>query len=225
MKAINTSQTLPHGKTNLNLKTPLEYTENKTALLMFLDKYIFEYELLSPRKYWTEDKEDRSVLDVKITEKSTNKTINFQIGLSIVDTFYLSNIPLRSTCSEYRNPFRQWEKVYTYRQKQKEAYSNLLYTILATICVEIYCPQTFYDFCFEYGYDTDSKKAESTFYKCRDFSYKLTTIFDINENESLLDIGFPNTLFSAFILERPASYCIIAARSSRASCLSVITFI
>lgn len=39
-------------------------------------------------------------------------------------------------------------------------------TVLDCLCSDATCPDTFDDFCSEYGYDTDSRRAERTFKAC-----------------------------------------------------------
>lgn len=38
--------------------------------------------------------------------------------------------------------------------------------VLDCLCSDATCPDTFEDFCSEYGYDTDSRRAERTFQAC-----------------------------------------------------------
>ena len=38
--------------------------------------------------------------------------------------------------------------------------------VLDCLCSDATCPDTFEDFCSEYGYDTDSRRAERTFKAC-----------------------------------------------------------
>lgn len=39
-------------------------------------------------------------------------------------------------------------------------------TVLDCLCSDATCPDTFEDFCSEYGYDTESRRAERTFHAC-----------------------------------------------------------
>jgi len=51
-----------------------------------------------------------------------------------------------------------------------------------TICSsEINCPDSFEDFCGEFGYDEDSRKAEKTFRALKKSSDKLKKFFDTEE--------------------------------------------
>jgi hypothetical protein len=50
------------------------------------------------------------------------------------------------------------------------------------------CPQTFEDFCAEYGYDEDSRKAERTFRTCADFARRINAFFTADELEKLAEL-------------------------------------
>lgn len=52
------------------------------------------------------------------------------------------------------------------------------YDVLACCSGDINCPETFEDFCAEYGYDIDSCKAENTFRACLVQARKLRKFFN-----------------------------------------------
>jgi len=52
-----------------------------------------------------------------------------------------------------------------------------LYSVLSTISLEYEAPATFEDFCSEFGYDRDSRKAEKSFKGLKRMSEKLHKIF------------------------------------------------
>lgn len=60
------------------------------------------------------------------------------------------------------------------------------YDILSCASSDLYCPADFEDFCAEYGYDVDSRKAEKTFKACRAQSERLQRIFDTEEMQAEL---------------------------------------
>jgi hypothetical protein len=60
------------------------------------------------------------------------------------------------------------------------------YDILS--CVEKYDPESFEDFCSNYGYDTYSRTAEKTYKACVDQYNALCTLFSDKEMEMLRDI-------------------------------------
>ena len=60
------------------------------------------------------------------------------------------------------------------------------YSVFACISSDLYCPETFKEFCSEYGYDEDSRKAEATFKRCHKFATKLREFFATNEEREAL---------------------------------------
>jgi hypothetical protein len=62
------------------------------------------------------------------------------------------------------------------------------YSILACLSSDVNCPDTFDDFCAEYGYDNDSMKAHGTFILCKELSDKLKAFFTKEEIEKLQEI-------------------------------------
>lgn len=62
------------------------------------------------------------------------------------------------------------------------------YDVLACISSDAYTPETFADFCGEYGYDEDSRKALKLFKRCRKFADKLNAFFAPEEVEKLAEI-------------------------------------
>lgn len=63
------------------------------------------------------------------------------------------------------------------------------YSVLACVLSDSHCPDTFADFCGEYGYDVDSIKAEQTFKRCSSFAKRIRAFFTAQELESLSEIN------------------------------------
>jgi hypothetical protein len=62
------------------------------------------------------------------------------------------------------------------------------YDVLANISGDIYCPDDFEEFCSEYGYEEDSRKAEATFRRVATFSRRLREFFTPAEQKALSEI-------------------------------------
>jgi hypothetical protein len=60
------------------------------------------------------------------------------------------------------------------------------YDVLSCIGSDLSCPTTFEDFCGEYGYEQDSRKAMATFKRCATFGEKLQAFFDTEEMQAEL---------------------------------------
>lgn len=55
------------------------------------------------------------------------------------------------------------------------------YDVLACIASDLNCPESFEEFCSEYGYETDSRKAHATWKRCSAFGKKLVAFFGSEE--------------------------------------------
>lgn len=49
--------------------------------------------------------------------------------------------------------------------------------VLGSLAMDASCPETFEDFCAEYGYDSDSRSAEKTWGLCRDIELQMRRMF------------------------------------------------
>lgn len=85
-----------------------------------------------------------------------------------------------------RMSFDFFDSAYNYRNGKTEITA---YDALTTCSSEINCPDTFEDFCSEFGYEEDSRKAEKTFRALKKFSDKLKKFFGSKEiQEDLAEI-------------------------------------
>lgn len=62
------------------------------------------------------------------------------------------------------------------------------YDVLACLSSDVNTPETFKDFCSEYGYDADSLKALQVFRRCDRFGKRLRAFFTAKEIEELSEI-------------------------------------
>ena len=62
------------------------------------------------------------------------------------------------------------------------------YDVLSCVSSEAYTPETFRDFCAEYGYDEDSRKAEKTFKRADRFAHRIRAFFSEKELEAVSEI-------------------------------------
>jgi hypothetical protein len=63
------------------------------------------------------------------------------------------------------------------------------YDALACISGDVNCPDTFADFCGEFGYEEDSRKALATFKRCAAFGKRLRAFFTETERAELSEIS------------------------------------
>ena len=82
--------------------------------------------------------------------------------------------------------FDYFDSIHNY---QKGITEIRAYNALTCCSSEINCPDTFEDFCSEFGYDEDSRSAEKTFRALKKMSDKLQKFFDSEEiREDLAEI-------------------------------------
>lgn len=62
------------------------------------------------------------------------------------------------------------------------------YSVLACISSDVNCPETFEDFCGDYGYEEDSIRALQAFRRCSRFAKRLREFFTASELEGLSEI-------------------------------------
>lgn len=139
-------------------------------------------------KHFADDKQERDIYKVTLTRNKRSYT--FEFGQSIKDS---GNYGLKVSHGFYGT----WDKVADklpvgvstlnspWERKQRVAPNA--YDILA--CLTKYDPGLFDDFCSEYGYDTDSRKAETIYYKVRDEYLHLAKMFNDEEMEEMAEIN------------------------------------
>ena len=81
---------------------------------------------------------------------------------------------MEGTFHSFQGNWTEYSKVKELRRK--EALKGLLYSILCSLRSDYYCPTIFEDFCGEFGYDEDSRKAHDTWQACLKMSQKVQNI-------------------------------------------------
>jgi hypothetical protein len=156
-----------------------KYSEKPEQLKELFTKIDVQIRFTGVRKYWLDDTDYRQTVAVKIIRN--NKTIEFDYGMSLKDTWALTSDARALTLKE-RN---QAPQVFIFNKLIKEVKAGLLYDILASVASDYFIGTTFEDFCSEFGYDSDSRKDEATYHNCLVQSAKLKTIFSADDIECL----------------------------------------
>jgi hypothetical protein len=182
-----------HGNTSYGDDTPearlqkaalnkcCEYSENADALRELMKSVKVSFRWDGIRKYFDDDKEERQCIAVRI--ERNGKEIQFNFGMSIHDTEALQGVIYKGTRRViYDNIFQRDSAT---KKETKRIKIDLLYSILACVSPEYFVPSAFSEFCSEFGYDEDSRKAEKLFMACGEQSAKLRRIFSEEEIQCL----------------------------------------
>ena len=165
------------------------------------------------RPYWDDEKEFRATYMVTIT-RDGKPAMAFPFGQSMSDSWKFLACSIHAT---FHKPYNSSttkkgfvslfdlfksaiesgddqggghgrfasHKGVSYQIKKQEKIPNA-YTILT--CLTKYDPGTFQDFCSEFGYDTDSRKAEKTYHAVMKEYSDLSKIFSVEELEEMSEI-------------------------------------
>lgn len=155
------------GKLRLNTKTWLEQTDSKLRIT---------FEKTAP--FFDGDNQKRDVYSVELSRGGCDYT--FKFGQSVACS---AGWRWESDWSTTKYAFGPARPIYgNYKpnvdRRQPSAGSVLM-------CLEHSNPGTFEDFCDEYGYDTDSRKAEKTWRACVDQYLALSAMYTPDELEAL----------------------------------------
>lgn len=165
----------------IKTKAPSEY-EIHAAEVLAKYKIEFRAAFIFHGPYWPDDKESRNVWELILTRPALDrrdvKTVSFRFGQSIVDSFYnpFSNLKQFGSARNSRA-----DLVPTQRNKPTS------YDLLA--CLTKNDPGTFGDFCEDFGYDTDSRRAEKTYFAVQEEWEKVRAFFKPEELEEIREIA------------------------------------
>jgi hypothetical protein len=81
--------------------------------------------------------------------------------------------------------FQFWDSI----SAREKGEALTAYGVLACISGDVHCPDTFAEFCGEFGYDTDSRKAFATFKRCAALAVRLRAFFTETERAELSEIS------------------------------------
>jgi hypothetical protein len=163
----------------------------------------FSVKYLRTGKYFSDEKEERDIYEITLTRG--NRSYTFTFGQSIADSdFYYQ---YRSNKTKFPLDRKYLDKDYfkgkflgligTIKMKDSTFTPSIdtihypivptAYDVLASITK--YDVGTFEDFCSEFGYDTDSKKAEKTYNAVKEEWLNINRLFTDAEIEELQEIN------------------------------------
>lgn len=172
-----------------NKKT--ELSEYDLSAIEFLKKTncTIEIEFFDFAKHFEDDKERRFIWNIKLIRGS--RSYCFKFGTSIEDVGDHFN-KRRSKPNLIVYPAKTiWHqeqiKLETIRLLPKTIKKPSAYSILA--CLTKYDPCTFENFCSDFGYSEDSRKAEKTYRAVKDEYLNIIALFNDQELSELQEIN------------------------------------
>lgn len=132
--------------------------------------------------YQLQAKEYLAKYGIEISIKATNsgKCPPFCDGKHIHGDEY--RVTMKRALTGARLTFPFWNS----QRDSEQGKAPTAYAVLACAGSDLSCPEEFDEFCAEFGYDTDSRKAEKTFRLCAAFGRKLRAFFDNEEMQAEL---------------------------------------
>lgn len=150
-----------------------------------------EIKFLKHGKHFDDDKEDRDIY--AITIKRGQRSFSFNFGNSIAHSgkflvgYKMANNTVRSDAKRFNDKKEAESAAFRAEMIVNKDFSKPgSYDILA--CLTKYDPGTLEDFCSEFGYDTDSKKAENIYNAVKDEYQNMARLFTDEELEQLQEI-------------------------------------
>jgi len=148
-------------------------------------------------KYFDDDKDVRDIYTIVIKRKNRHYTFTF--GNSIADSgFYYTmgqkkvSIPREKIGDKHLLGYIKLHSGGAFLNNGKSDIIHYpkaptAYAVLAALTKSD--PGSFEDFCFEYGYDTDSRRAEKTYKAVVDEYNNLTRLFSYEELQEMQEIS------------------------------------
>lgn len=141
-------------------------------------------------KHFDDDKSNRDIYNVTLSRGQ--RSYKFKFGQSIMNSQYYQDRVIKGRT--YTTDGKARTGNYSINDLNKyDLYMKLIkgtkpseYDILS--CLTTYDPDTFENFCSEFGYDTDSKKAEKTYNAVKDEFMNLCALFNDSELDLLREI-------------------------------------
>lgn len=131
----------------------------------------FTVKLIGHGPYFEDDTKSRDIYEVTLSRLGKRPFI-FRFGQSLKDSGPSINESFKESHSFYRSGRTIMSRPEDYDQKRKTPNA---YDVLASVTK--YDPGTFSDFCANFGYDTDSKKAERIYFAVQNEHKEIERLF------------------------------------------------
>lgn len=175
-----------------------ETTNYQKQALEFLanTETTFKATFLKSGKHFEDDKEVRDIYTIELSRKNRKYTFNF--GQSINNSgFYYTKGKLKTPIDRSQ---LETKNIKTYIKKKDWSFmgngtsDTIHYPVTPTpydvlACLTKNNPGTFEDFCNEFGYDTDSRKAENTYKAVKEEYLQVSRLYNEQELDLMAEIA------------------------------------
>ena len=175
-----------------------EYTEKADS---FLAKFGLTFEAAGPldtKPEWSsDDKAHKYWQRGPFMDRDNPTTVSLTVGdgweITIRRGTHKLSFPFWSSISDKAKRLglvsqlnaRSWPSKWPFPEKD---HKPTAYDVLACISGDVHTPASFEDFCAEYGYEVDSRKAEATHRRAAMFALQLRQFFTTAELDDLAEI-------------------------------------
>lgn len=167
----------------------------------FMQKFgvTMEVKYLKTGKYFDDDKEERDIYEITISKNGRKYTFNF--GQSISNSGFYYTKGRQKIAIDRRFLTKGKNELARYIRNKidwgfiNNGKSDLIHYPIAPTAYDVlaavqkYDIGTFEDFCSEFGYDTDSKKAEKTYNAVKEEYLNIARLFTEDELTEMQEIN------------------------------------
>ena len=159
----------------------MKTTDYEKQVKDFLEqtKTEFTVKFVKYDKYFPDDEQSRDIYEITLKKDGREYTFTFGQSLNSSGQYWLYGDYRRGVSEKPKFPRGEWTKNKNYRIPSA-------YDVLA--CIEKYDPGTFEDFCSEFGYGTDSRKAEKTYEAVKEQYLNICRLYSELEMQLLQEI-------------------------------------
>ena len=176
-----------------------EYEQHAEAFLKATNTE-FKCEFLKHGKHFVDDKETRDIYRITLTRGRRSYTFNFGQLIACSGFYYTMGKQKVNIDRKYLLKENKANLIHHFRMELNSQFMNngksdtIHYPVAPTVYDVLACltksdPGTFENFCSEYGYDEDSRKAEKIYNAVLDEWKNVCALFTDGEIEQLQEIN------------------------------------
>lgn len=175
----------------MNIDENTELTScNRAQQFLYNTNTTIRWKLLGYYPFFNDDKEKRLVFQFTIARGTRSYTSTFGQSTFESERQLVRDKTINPRSVAYKEALEQAARKIETAALHSDPIPYLVYPTAYDLlsCLQQHDPGTFEDFCSEYGYDTDSRKAEKTYNACREQYLGLAALYNNEEMQQLQEI-------------------------------------